>query len=178
MESNGWTYYDRVHLDGPEWGSVLDALRDAAAGARAVSKGWPMREIAEHAVLVLEGDKHVPVATLAAGLRQAKTNPKIVGVRFDLYQGGAEDPRELEYMKIRACQLTARRDSGVTLYACSPNESEVAQLLAALHQPARRALAELPRWRRWLGDANKVVTHPIVAGIALAALAALWRLLR
>jgi hypothetical protein len=179
MESNGWTYYDRVHLPSVEWLNTLRALENSALAARAARAAWPEREIDEVSKVIKARDHHIPADSLADGIERARNDSDVVAVRFDLSQGGTDDPKDPEYMKIRSLQLTARRGSGLTLYASSPNEPEVREFLAVVVQPAERTLTSRTGWHR-LYDLNKVVSHPVISGLIsaglIAAIVAIWQL--
>lgn len=179
MENNGWTYYDRVHLPSDHWSDTLRALENSALAARAARDAWPGREIDELPRVIKAGDQHLPVDSLADGIERARNDPDVVAVRWDLSQGGTDEPKDPEYMKIRSLQLTARRGSGLTLYASSPNESEVREFLAVVEQPAQRALTSRTGWRR-VYDLNKVISHPVISSLVsaglVAAIVAVWQL--
>ena len=168
METNGWTFHDRVHLESRDWGNVLDALSAAARAGRKASKRWPARTITEQTKLIADRDQHTPTRTLTAALRRARIDPTIAKVSFDLSQGGTDDPSEREFARVRCCLLTAVRDSGLTLYVSHPNEPEVPQLLAALIQPARDALTRRHGWRHWVYQANRIRTDSLVAPLLAA----------
>jgi hypothetical protein len=141
LKSNGWVYFHDIHLPGRDWLRTLDALLAAVDTAREVSSRWAPREIHEKASGTGTGDKYTVFTRIENAVADARSDPEAFhSVRWDLSQGRTDSPGEPEYMRIRSYQLTASRGSGLTLYASSPDETEVTQLLAAVRLAAEEAL--------------------------------------
>jgi hypothetical protein len=175
MPGNGWTFYDILHEPSPDWPDTLKALSGAVHGARDSARGWPRRDIEERITVIRAGDVYEPHDAVDDAITVAAADENVLKVRWDLSQGGTDDPREPEYMRIRSYQLTAARESGLTLYASSPIESDVPQLLAAAQAAARAAVVgDVDRgWWQRLRAVDRVIRHPVVSTLVAAGLLAL-----
>lgn len=174
MRSNGWSFYESVHEGSQHWLLTLDALRAAVDVGRRMSHGWPAREIAEKVSAKRVGDLLEVYETLDAALTTAAKDEDVLMVRWDCSQGGTESPSEPGYMRARSYQLTATRSSGLTLYAGSPIESEVPQMLSPVQQTSKEVLKGphgAPVRSRWQSF-KQVIRHPVVSGLLVVAIAA------
>ena len=142
MESNGWVFYDRIELSSLDWHKVLKALTAAVNVGREISRAWPAREITEMVRGWTQYDKVILFYRLEDGIAEAARDGGVLKVQWDLSQHGTDDIRRPESMRIRAYQLIAERAIGLRVYACSPNEAEVPQMLAAIRTAAGRLINE------------------------------------
>jgi hypothetical protein len=142
VQTNGWVYYDSVDVASLDWQRTLAALRAAAETGRQAARGWPARNITEKVSADKPADGFELFSSLDGAVAVATRDAKLLRVHWDLSQGGTDDPLEPEYAKVRAYRLSAVRGSGLTLYACSPVESEVPQLLAAVQSTSESVLRD------------------------------------
>jgi hypothetical protein len=142
VQTNGWVYYDSVHVASLDWQRTLAALLAAAEAGRQAARGWPARNITEKVSADKPADGFELFTSLDGAVAVATRDTELLKVRWDFSQGGTDDPSEPEYAKVRAYQLIAVRGSGLTLYACSPVESEVPQFLAAVRLTSESVLRD------------------------------------
>jgi hypothetical protein len=177
VKSNGWTFYDSEHLDADNWPALLNALAAAGKAARARTRSWPQRPVHEHIDLHLRGDLRRQVPTLREALEIAASDDDVQAVRHNLSQRGKEEEPDPTGMRGRNYQLTAFRGGGLTLYANTAVEGELPAMLAAVRQPAQRALATRRGWRR-LAVVVTITNHGVIATVLgsgiLAGLTWLW----
>jgi hypothetical protein len=137
VQSNGWIFYDSIQMPHREWAPSLEAFTAAIEAGREAARAWPYRENLEKVSGVRPGDQYDVFRSVESAVEAATEHSDLLSLRWDYSQSGDQLP---ESMKIRSYAVTASRGVGLTLYASSPIESEVPELLFAVRQAAETKL--------------------------------------